>query len=186
MGGLRKPDADPSPHSRVKCNLYYYRANYFIYIVGCFVISFFRNPLAFGGVALAGFSTLLLNDSFAHSVSERAVRAARKLHPPLAAAMRTPAAAAPPGRPFQRRRTVFICGRDRRFVVAGLYLFSGGVLWATRAAQTMALTAGAILGGTLLHASMRSPNLKAKLSSYNEAIPHARPSAEAIRCMCLS
>lgn len=48
--------------------MYYYRANYFVWFVVCFIVSFFRNPLAFAAVALLGFTSLLWNDSFAHSV----------------------------------------------------------------------------------------------------------------------
>lgn len=49
-------------------SVYYYRANYFVYFVFCFVVSFFRHPVAFVAVGLLTFTTLLLNDSLAHSV----------------------------------------------------------------------------------------------------------------------
>lgn len=103
---------------------YYYRVNYFCVAVLLFVGAFVRHPLAFFAVGAAAFTTLCLNDSFSHAVrrarallqraaltltaharasparSDRVVRTARKLHPPLAAKLRNPTATcvALPGR----------------------------------------------------------------------------------------
>ena len=67
-----------------------------------------------------------------------------------------------------RRKTVYICGQDRRLIVTLLYGGSMLTLWATSALYTIAMTLGAALGGVGAHASFRQPNLKAKLSSYHE------------------
>lgn len=48
--------------------VYYYRSNYFVWFVFCFVVSFFRHPLAFFAIGLVTFTALLSNDSFSHSV----------------------------------------------------------------------------------------------------------------------
>ena len=148
---------------------YYYRVNYFCLVLLCLVFSFFRNPLAFVAVGWAALTTLCLNDSFAHSASERVVRLARRVHPPLAAALRNPQApTGPAGRPYARTKTVYLFGKDRRGVVAGMYAASSLLILWTGAVGTIARTLGLALGTVLLHATFRSPNLKARLNSYNE------------------
>ncbi|KAJ7529730.1 hypothetical protein O6H91_15G063400 [Diphasiastrum complanatum] len=77
-------------NSRFKCNLYYYRTNYFILVTLILVIGFIRNPLALIAVSLAGLSVACLNDSFAVAVSDRLTRLARRVSPPLAAKLRAP------------------------------------------------------------------------------------------------
>ena len=152
-----------------RCPAYYYRVNYFCLVVLCLVFSFLRNPLAFVAVGWAALTTLCLNDSFAHSASERVVRLARRVHPPLAAALRNPQApTGPAGRPYARTKTVYLFGKDRRGVVAGMYAASGLLCLWTGAVGTIVRTMGLALGLVLLHATFRSPNLKARLNSYNE------------------
>ena len=82
------PKSQSKLTSRLKCNVYYYRANYFCILVGCFLVAFFRNPWALVACAMACFSLLCANDSFAQSFSERATRTVRKYYPPAAAWMR--------------------------------------------------------------------------------------------------
>ena len=74
--------------SRLKCNIYYYRANYFALLVLSFVVAFFRNPFALFACAMSCLSLLCTNDSFAQSMSEKITRTVRKYHPPTAAWMR--------------------------------------------------------------------------------------------------
>ena len=74
--------------SRLKCNIYYYRANYFALLVLSFVVAFFRNPFALFACAMSCLSLLCANDSFAQSMSEKITRSVRKYHPPTAAWMR--------------------------------------------------------------------------------------------------
>ena len=74
--------------SRLKCNIYYYRANYFCFLIFSFVVAFFRNPWALFATAMACFSLLCTNDSFANSLSERVTRGVRRYYPPAAAWMR--------------------------------------------------------------------------------------------------
>ena len=148
---------------------YYYRVNYFCLVLLFLIFAFFGNPLAFVAVGWAALTTLCLNDSFAHAASERAVRLARKVHPPLAAALRNPQTpTGPAGRPYSRTKTVYLFGKDRRAVVAGMYVASGVLILWTGALGTIARTLGMSLGSVLLHATFRSPNLKARLNSVNE------------------
>ncbi len=59
-------------------------------------------------------------------------------------------------------------GRDRRAVVACMYLASALLVFWTGALRTIGKTLALSLGAVLLHATFRSPNLKARLNSYNE------------------
>mmetsp|Transcript_2893 Transcript_2893/g.9820 ORF Transcript_2893/g.9820 Transcript_2893/m.9820 type:complete len:95 (+) Transcript_2893:489-773(+) len=73
---------------------------------------------------------------------------------------------APPG--SRRTGTLYICGYPRPYVVIGLAAVSVVLVYYTRAifTVTLALLSGVAL--TVAHASLRSPNLKARLSSYRE------------------
>ncbi len=217
---------------------YYYRVNYFVLVVLAFVVAFVRHPLAFVAIGGAVFTTLCLNDSFSHTIrragvarchahrsadaappnSERVVRTARRLHPPLASKLRNPSATcvlsprdataacvlahashrtarsnAPAGRPYARSKTVYMCGQDRRLVVGAMYAVSGAsalpllvslpfsffflaltlrtpglLMYTTGALRTVFGTLALSLGLCLLHATFRSPNLKARLNVVNE------------------
>ncbi|KAJ7283104.1 hypothetical protein O6H91_Y347500 [Diphasiastrum complanatum] len=123
--------------SRLKCNLYYYRTNYFILV------------------------TLVLV-----AFSERLVRLARRISPPLAAKLRAPITPGARGRPL--KGTIYICGRDRRFVVSSIFAISA-LLWFLLSSYVIvfgALAAGIIF--SWIHASFRTPNLKARLNSFRE------------------
>jgi hypothetical protein len=155
--------------SRVKCNVYYYRANYFCALVLSLVAGFWRNPWALCACALACFSLLLANDSFAQAFSESAARRARRYCPPAAAWMRRSAGAdGVPKRPHARVKAVHVCGFKRKNLVAGLGAVSLWTLHRTSAVFSVAraLAAFAAFAGT--HAALRPPNLKARLSSYRE------------------
>ncbi|EFJ36001.1 hypothetical protein SELMODRAFT_141259 [Selaginella moellendorffii] len=152
--------------SRVKCNLYYYRTNYFLSIAFILCIGFIRNPLAFIAVLISSIGTACLNDSFALSVNERLTRAIRRLSPPLASKMRPPTSVGVRGRPL--KGNVYICGTDRRIVVLSILSLSALFWYISSAFKTVlyALALGFIL--TLLHMSLRTPNLKARLNAYRE------------------
>ncbi|KAJ7529732.1 hypothetical protein O6H91_15G063400 [Diphasiastrum complanatum] len=147
-------------NSRFKCNLYYYRTNYFILVTLILVIGFIRNPLALIAVSLAGLSVACLNDSFAVAVSDRLTRLARRVSPPLAAKSGVR------GRPL--KGTVHICGRDRRYIISCIFAISA-LLWFLSSAFITVF--GALAVGITLswaHASFRTPNLKARLNSFRE------------------
>lgn len=157
--------------SRLKCNAYFYRTNYVMLLVACFVFAFVRNPLALLACALLVLGALLCNDSFAQALSDRVTRAVRKAYPPAAAWMRRnqSASSAPGGRPYAgRARTVLVCGFPRKAVVAGVAGVGVFLAWTTRAASTVMWTLVTDVVLTLLHASLRVPNLKARISSYRE------------------
>tara|TARA_B110000977_G_scaffold199179_1_gene285828 strand:+ start:7527 stop:8159 length:633 start_codon:yes stop_codon:yes gene_type:complete len=155
--------------SRIKCNVYYYRANYFCVLVLSCMFSFWRNPWSLIATAIACFSLLLTNDSFAQTFSENATRFVRKYYPPAAAWMRRSAGAdGVPKRPYARVKVMHVCGFQRQQLVAGLGLVSAWLLWSSNAVSTVAWAFFWFLVFTSAHASLRSPNLKARLSSYRE------------------
>lgn len=48
--------------SRLKCNAYYYRANYLGLLLVCALVTLFRQPLALLGVLLLAAAAMTLND----------------------------------------------------------------------------------------------------------------------------
>nr|GMD43423.1 PRA1 family protein A1-like [Ipomoea batatas]GMD45032.1 PRA1 family protein A1-like [Ipomoea batatas]GMD46526.1 PRA1 family protein A1-like [Ipomoea batatas] len=77
-------------NSRLKCNLYYYRTNYFLMIVFILGMGFLRRPLAIVAALLTALSIAFLNDSFAGAFNEKVTRTVRQFSPHLAAKMRPP------------------------------------------------------------------------------------------------
>ncbi|KAJ4819657.1 PRA1 family protein [Rhynchospora pubera] len=153
--------------SRLKCNLYYYRTNYFIIIVFILGMGFLRKPLAILAAFLTGLSIALLNDSFAVAFSEKVTRTIRQFSPHLAAKLRPPAAPVVRGK-RTTKRAIHICGQPRMVFVA-LFASVGCVLWFTSNSLLTVLWALLIaLLTTLIHASFRVPNLKARLSTFRE------------------
>ncbi|CAK9862117.1 hypothetical protein BDL97_12G081500 [Sphagnum fallax] len=160
------PKTQSKWNARLKCNVYYYRTNYLIILTLMLVIALVRRPLSLVAVIFAALSIGCLNDSFAMSVSEKLTKAIRKISPPLAAKMRPPVSSGTRGRPL--KGAVYICGKDRRFFVVGLMSVSV-LLWFLSSA--IYLIFGSLLLGILLillHASLRTPNLKARLNSFRE------------------
>eukprot|EP00245_Coleochaete_scutata_P005329 TRINITY_DN18792_c0_g1_i1.p1 TRINITY_DN18792_c0_g1~~TRINITY_DN18792_c0_g1_i1.p1 ORF type:complete len:211 (+),score=29.22 TRINITY_DN18792_c0_g1_i1:246-878(+) len=151
---------------RLKCNLYFYRTNYFMVVIFVLGLGFVRNPLALVAVGLAALSTACLNDSFAVSFSERITRIVRRVSPPLAAKLRPSTGSGPRGRPT--KGTVHILGRDQRLVILLLASVSAVLLYLTSALKTVAGALALGLTLSLLHATFRTPNLKARLNSYRE------------------
>ncbi|KAH8959807.1 hypothetical protein BDL97_06G096700 [Sphagnum fallax] len=160
------PKTQSKWNARLKCNFYYYRTNYFIILTLMLVIALVRRPLALISVIFAALSIGCLNDSFAVSVSETLRRAVRRISPPAAAKLRPPVRTAARGQ--QAKGTVYICGQDHRFFVVGLMSVSA-LLWFLASAINMiflSLVLGILL--VILHASLRTPNLKARLNSFRE------------------
>ena len=88
--------------------------------------------------------------------------------------LRNPTSVAPPGgKAYAKSKTVYLLGQDRRVVVAALLALSFLMLLLTGAVGTIARTLALAGGSVLLHASLRSPNLKARLNSYNEEFRRA-------------
>jgi membrane-bound metal-dependent hydrolase YbcI (DUF457 family) len=153
-------------NARLKCNFYYYRTNYFILLTLPLVIALLRRPLGLIAVIFAALSIGCLNDSFAAAVSERMTKAIRKISPPVAAKLRPPVSTAARGRPL--KGTVYICGKDRRFFVVGLMAVSI-LLWFLASAINLILVSLPLgILSIVLHASLRTPNLKARLNSFRE------------------
>lgn len=153
--------------SRLKCNLYYYRTNYFILLVFVLGLALITRPLAIIGAALTALSLAFLNDSFAATFNEKAIRTIRQFSPHLAAKMRPPHMPVIRGRSASRK-TVYVCGQPRLvFVLLGLtasfvlWFASCGLLWILYALATALLM-------IMLHASLRTPNLKARLNTFRE------------------
>ncbi|CAL0306036.1 hypothetical protein TanjilG_25352 [Lupinus angustifolius] len=154
-------------NSRLKCNLYYYRTNYFILIVSVLILGFLRRPLAIVAAFLTALSIAFLNDSFAGTFSEKVSRTVRRFSPHLAAKMRPPLTPVIRGRPSSKR-AIYICGQPR-WVFVLMSSSASFFLWFVSAGLLTVLWALAIgLLATILHASFRTPNLKARLNTFRE------------------
>ncbi|XP_042415801.1 PRA1 family protein A3-like [Zingiber officinale] len=153
--------------SRLKCNLYYYRTNYFILIFFVLAVGFLLKPLAVVAAFLTGLSNAFLNDSFAVTFNEKVTRAVRQFSPHLAAKLRPPIAPVIGGR-SSTKRAIHICGRPR-WVFVLISSAASCILWLTSCNLLSVLWAFTIgLLATILHASFRSPNLKARLNTFRE------------------
>ncbi|XP_009621146.1 PRA1 family protein A1-like isoform X1 [Nicotiana tomentosiformis] len=154
-------------NSRLKCNLYYYRTNYFIMIVVILALGFLRGPLAIVAALLTALSIAFLNDSFAGTFSEKVTRTVRQFSPHLAAKMRPPLTPVIRGRP-SAKRAIFICGRPRSVFVFVFSIVSFFLWFVSCGLLTVLWALGIGLLATLVHASFRTPNLKARLNTFRE------------------
>ncbi|KAH7678165.1 Prenylated rab acceptor PRA1 protein [Dioscorea alata] len=154
-------------NSRLKCNLYYYRTNYFIMIIFVLGIAFVTKPLAIVAALLTGLSIAFLNDSFAVTFNEKVTRTVRQFSPHLAAKLRPPITPVLRGRP-STKRAIHICGQPRWvFVLA--FSAASCFLWFTSCRLLTVLWALLIgILAPILHASFRTPNLKARLNTFRE------------------
>ncbi|XP_010543766.1 PREDICTED: PRA1 family protein A2 [Tarenaya hassleriana] len=153
--------------SRLKCNLYYYRTNYFILEILVLSLALITRPVSILGAALTALSIAFLNDSFAASFNEKVIRTVRHFSPHLAAKMRPPHMPVIRGRSLARK-TIYICGQPR-WVLVFICLAVSFVLWFSSCGLLWILYT--ILAGLLaiiLHASLRTPNLKARLNTFRE------------------
>ncbi|KAE8682324.1 PRA1 family protein A1 [Hibiscus syriacus] len=161
------PRSSAKWHSRFKCNLYYYRTNYFILIVLVVGLGFLRRPVSILAAILTVLSIAFLNDSFAGTFSEKVTRTVRQFYPHLAAKMRPPLTSVIRGRP-STKRIVHICGRPR-WVFVIIFSSVSFILWYVSCGLLTVLWALAVaLLAILLHASFRTPNLKARLNTFHE------------------
>ncbi|KAI5574914.1 hypothetical protein POPTR_010G198000v4 [Populus trichocarpa] len=153
--------------SRLKCNLYYYRTNYFILILLILGVACILRPLAILATALSALAIAFFNDSFAASFSEKVTRTVRKFSPHLAAKMRPPHMPVIRGRP-SAKKSVYICGQPRLLFVL-LFSAASFLLWYSSGSLLYVSWAYAIsIFVTVLHASFRTPNLKARLNTFRE------------------
>lgn len=154
-------------NSRLKCNLYYYRTNYFILVVLILGLGFLRRPLAIVAALLTALTISLLNDSFAGTFSEKVTRTVRQFSPHLAAKMRPPLAPVIRGRPSSKRK-IHICGQPRWLFVLIFSCVSLFFWYVSCGLFTVSWALAIGLLATLLHASFRTPNLKARLNTFRE------------------
>eukprot|EP00262_Sarcandra_glabra_P007257 TRINITY_DN1993_c4_g1_i2.p1 TRINITY_DN1993_c4_g1~~TRINITY_DN1993_c4_g1_i2.p1 ORF type:complete len:210 (+),score=0.94 TRINITY_DN1993_c4_g1_i2:219-848(+) len=161
------PRSSSKWNSRLKCNLYYYRTNYFLMIIFILGLGFLRKPLAIVATVLTGLSLAFLNDSFAVTFNEKVTRTVRQFSPHLAAKMRPPITPVIRGRP-SAKRAIHICGWPRWTFVL-IFSAASCILWFTSYSLLTVLWAFVIgLLATILHASFRTPNLKARLNTFRE------------------
>ncbi|XP_010543267.1 PREDICTED: PRA1 family protein A1 [Tarenaya hassleriana] len=153
--------------SRLKCNLYYYRTNYFIMIVFILGLGFLTRPLAIIAALLTALTVAFLNDSFAGTFSEKVTRTVRKFSPHLAAKMRPPLTPVIRGR-TSAKRAIHICGQPRWVFVLVFSLVSFTLWYISCGLFTVSLALLIGLLATVLHASLRTPNLKARLNTFRE------------------
>ncbi|KAF6255729.1 prenylated rab acceptor PRA1 [Scenedesmus sp. NREL 46B-D3] len=157
--------------SRVKCNVYYYRTNYLAILVLALLLAFLRRPLALLGAAASLAALMCFNDPFSSSLNDAVVRLLRKVHPHSAALLRSRCNASSGSlvaTSRQRQGAVRVLGLQRPLFVllvaaAALYCWFRSRAWLGLA---LALVAGTCVA--LCHASLRSPNLKARLASARE------------------
>lgn len=161
------PRSSSKLNSRLKCNFYYYRTNYFIMIIFILAIAFLRKPLAIVASVLTALSIAFLNDSFAVTFNEKVTRTMRQFSPQLAAKMRPPMTPVLRGRPSPKR-AIHVCGYPR-WVFVAIFSAASCILWFSSCSLLTVLWALAVgLLATLLHASFRTPNLKARLNTFRE------------------
>ncbi|KAF6142302.1 hypothetical protein GIB67_040009 [Kingdonia uniflora] len=144
-----------------------YRTNYFLMIIFILGLGFLRRPLAIIASILTRLSIAFLNDSFAVTFNEKVTRTIRQFSPHLAAKMRPPITPVICGR-LSSKRAIHICGRSRWMFVL---VFSAGscILWFT-SCNLLTVPWAFVIGllATILHASFRTPNLKARLNTFRE------------------
>ncbi|KAE8678559.1 PRA1 family protein A1 [Hibiscus syriacus] len=161
------PRSSAKWNSRFKCNLYYYRTNYFILIVLIVGLGFLRKPVSIIAAILTALSIAFLNDSFAGTFSEKVTRTVRQFYPHLAAKMRPLLTPVIRGRP-STKRIVHICGQPR-WVFVIIFSSVSFILWyVSRGLFTVLWTLAVALLAILLHAIFRTPNLKARLNTFRE------------------
>ncbi|KAL7095543.1 hypothetical protein ACP275_10G030600 [Erythranthe tilingii] len=154
-------------NSRLKCNLYYYRTNYFLMIVFILGMGFLRRPLAIVAALMTALTIAFLNDSFAGTFSEKVTRSVRQFSPHLAAKMRPHLTPVIRGRPSVKR-AIYICGWPRWIFVL-VFSSVSFILWFVSCGLltlSWALLTGLL--ATIIHASFRTPNLKARLNTFRE------------------
>lgn len=149
--------------SRLKCNLFYYRSNYALGLCVGFVYSFYRNPYALVTLSLGVAAILCANDNFAMAANDRMMRLIRKASPSLAVKLRSMARPAGPGRIPDRQ--IYICGFRRKTACAALAASSAVLCYLTSAVTTLLWAILWWVGSTVLHASLRTQNLKARMTS---------------------
>ncbi|XP_068644162.1 PRA1 family protein A1-like [Aristolochia californica] len=154
-------------NSRLKCNLFYYRTNYFIMVIFILGMGFLRKPLAIVAALLTALSLAFLNDSFAVTFNEKVTRTVRQFSPHLAAKMRPSITPVIRGR-SSVKRAIHICGKPRWLFVS-VFALAGCILWFTSCGLLTVFWVFVIgLLATVLHASFRTPNLKARLNTFRE------------------
>lgn len=158
--------------SRLKCNVYYYRTNYLAVLVLALLAAFFRQPLSLLASGLSILALLCFNDPFTAAVNDVAVKLLRKLHPHAAAMLRSRCTTGSAGGSLatsqMRQSNVRVLGLQRALFV-GLVL-AGALYCYFRSRGWLRLLLALLIGLSLLvcHASLRSPNLKARLASARE------------------
>ncbi|KAF5737187.1 hypothetical protein HS088_TW13G00065 [Tripterygium wilfordii] len=159
-------------------------------------LGFLRRPLAIVAALLTALSIAFLNDSFAGTFSEKVTRTLRQFSPHLAAKMRPPLTPVIRGRP-SAKRAIYICGRSR-WVFVLIFSAVSFFLWYVSCSLLTVLWALAIgllgklcarifncishnisyiylfdeflfsFSAIFIHASFRTPNLKARLNTFRE------------------
>ncbi len=75
--------------NRLKCNVYYYRANYLVLVLGVLALVFLRHPLGLLSITVGALGGACMHDSFAAAFNERGLRLMRLINPQLASKLRS-------------------------------------------------------------------------------------------------
>lgn len=166
FGKFSAPKNTNKAVSRIKCNLWHYRTNYGIVMGSCTGLCLVRNPLGSISLLMLAAGALVFNDTIASRASASIVSGIKSINPQLAAKIRsTPGGhdgqSVPPG----RKPVAKIAGQDRNALGYGLLGVGSVAAWLTSAVGTLLLGAGLGSACILAHAILRSPNLKARITS---------------------
>ncbi|KAG6758292.1 hypothetical protein POTOM_038632 [Populus tomentosa] len=126
-----------------------------------------RSPNKLSGIMCLKLAVVFSFSVFAASFGEKVTRTVRKFSPHLAAKMRPPHMPVIRGRP-SAKKSVYICGQPRLLFVL-LFSAASFLLWYSSGSLLYVSWAYAIsIFVTVLHASFRTPNLKARLNTFRE------------------
>ena len=152
---LKLPKTRQQWMSRVKCNIFYYRTNYALYVALLFFLRFLRHLVIFVGFALVFFSLLLMNDTFTRQLNT----VSTKVFGQAAVNMR---ARSTGGASKQRPRG----GIPRVQIFALLLGTCAALLWMVGGLLDFTWFFAVCAAFCCAHASSRSVSSKAKLANF--------------------
>ncbi|KAK9825812.1 hypothetical protein WJX74_009635 [Apatococcus lobatus] len=160
--------SDLSP--RLKCNLYHFRTNYGLSLLLAQLIALRQSPTALTAVLMWSFGTLCLNNTFCNVLNVKTFKALRLISPRVARRLQMGGSSSIGlGAPQSRGRKQSRIGGMPR-VLTVLVIWGAGGLLLFRSQRLISWTLGTLTGLSLIlmHASMRSPNLKARLANARD------------------
>lgn len=169
MSNISLPKSQAKWASRLKCNAYHYRSNYLLIAAAALALTLLRNPLALLAALFTLMGLLCLNDPFALALNANIMKLVRLAHPATANRMKNYAAPAAALAGSRRSRPKYrIAALPRHLFITLLDALALLLLWRGAALLSLLLALLLALGLPLAHASLRAPNLKARLNSARQ------------------